>query len=85
MLVIERGMDFWPAMMASMKVVNRNFWGTFGWMLLSGLLVFLGYFACCLGVLVTACWGIGMQIAAYRDIFGLSAGPDRCERGGNVF
>jgi len=79
LLVLDRGMDFWPAMMASMKVVNRNFWGTFGFFLVAGLLASLGLLACCVGYLFTWPWLVGMQMAAYRDIFGLTPGPDRCE------
>ncbi|MBI5480349.1 MAG: hypothetical protein HY906_15910 [Deltaproteobacteria bacterium] len=78
LLIIDRGMDFWPAMAASMKVVNKNFWGTLGWLFVSGLVMSLGYLACGLGLLVTAPWFICMQIVAYRDIFGLKPGMDRC-------
>ncbi|HEY3352858.1 MAG TPA: zinc-ribbon domain-containing protein [Polyangia bacterium] len=85
LLVIDRGMDFWPAMSASMKVVNRNFWGSLGFMLITGLLSMLGLLACCVGMLFTTPWVIGIQIAAYRDIFGLNAGPDRCETQPNPF
>jgi hypothetical protein len=85
LLVIDRGMDFWPALMASMKVVNRNFWGTLGFFLIAGLLASLGLLACCVGYLFTWPWLVGMQLAAYRDIFGVSPGPDRCESGPNVF
>jgi uncharacterized membrane protein len=78
LLVIDRGMDFWPAMSASMKVVNKNFFGTFGWLFVSMLVMSLGYLAIGIGVLVTIPWWLCMQIAAYRDIFGLNPGMDRC-------
>jgi hypothetical protein len=78
LLVIDRGMDFWPAMMASMKVVNKNFWGTLGFLLLQGLIVSLGIIPCCLGLLFLIPWQYGMQIAAYRDIFGINPSFDRC-------
>jgi uncharacterized membrane protein len=78
LLVIDRGLDFWPAMSASMKVVHKNFWGTLGWLIVSGLLASLGYVACGIGALVTFPWFFCMQIAAYRDIFGLNPGMDRC-------
>ena len=78
LLIIDRGMEFWPAMAASMKVVNKNFWGTLGWLFVSGLVMSLGYLACGLGLLVTIPWFVCMQIVAYRDIFGLNPGMDRC-------
>jgi hypothetical protein len=78
LLVVDRGMDFWPAMMASMKVVNKNFWGTFGFLLLQGLIVSLGIIPCCLGLIFLIPWQYGMQIAAYRDIFGMNPSFDRC-------
>jgi hypothetical protein len=78
LLVIDRGMDFWPAMAASMKVVNKNFWGTLGWLVVSGFMAGLGVVACGLGLLITIPWFYCMQVAAYRDIFGLNPGMDRC-------
>jgi hypothetical protein len=78
LLIIDRGMEFWPAMAASMKVVNKNFWGTLGWLFVSGLVMSLGYIACGIGMLVTIPWFVCMQIVAYKDIFGLNPGMDRC-------
>ena len=78
LLVVDRGMDFWPAMVGSLKVVNRNFWGTLGFVLVQGLLMTLGLIPCCLGLIFMTPWLYGMQIAAYRDIFGLNPGIDRC-------
>jgi hypothetical protein len=78
LLIIDRNMDFWPAMAASMKVVNKNFWGTLGWLFVSGLVMSLGYIACGIGMLVTIPWFVCMQIVAYKDIFGLNPGMDRC-------
>jgi len=79
LLIVDRGMDFWPAMAASMKVVNKNFWGTLAWLLVSGLLGSAGALACGFGLLVTLPWAICMQVVAYKHIFGLNPGPDCCE------
>jgi hypothetical protein len=79
LLVLDRNMDFWPAMMASLKVVNRNFWGSFGWLLVSSFVAMgLGMVTCGIGLLFTMPWLMCMQIVAYRDIFGLNPGTDRC-------
>jgi hypothetical protein len=81
LLMLDRNMDFWPAMMASMKVVHRNFWPTLGWILVVGIISSVGQIACGIGMLVTMPWAMCMMVAAYRDIFGLNPGQDRCGGG----
>jgi hypothetical protein len=70
-LMADRGMGYWEAMKASMRVVNRNFWET----LLLGLIVSVigsagGIVA--LGYIVTLPLSYCILMAAYRRIFGLS-------------
>lgn len=53
-LVMDKQMDFWPAMKLSFKVVNKQWWSVFLLALVAGLLGMAGIIACCVGALVTA-------------------------------
>jgi uncharacterized membrane protein len=68
-LIIDKQMDFWPAMKASWKMVNKHWWHVLGLMILIGLLNVVGVLACCVGVLFTIPIGIGALMYAYETIF----------------
>src|SRR5258708_6404513 len=68
-LVIDRQMDFWPAMELSRKVVSRHWFTVFGLILLAGLVSICGVFACCVGIFVTIPIGLVSLMYAYEDIF----------------
>jgi uncharacterized membrane protein len=74
-LVIDKKMDFWPAMELSRKVVGKHWWGIFGFLLLSFLVVLLGVIACCVGVIVTAAVAEAALMYAYEDIFESRTAP----------
>lgn len=69
-LVIDKKMDFWPAMELSRKVVGKHWWSMFGFLIVVALLSFLGVLACCVGVFVTAAIAEASLMYAYEDIFG---------------
>jgi hypothetical protein len=69
-LVIDKQMDFWPAMKASWKMVNKHWWLIFGLVVLVGLLNVAGLLVCCVGALFTVPIGIGALMYAYETIFG---------------
>jgi len=69
-LVIDKGMDFWPAMELSRKMVNKHWFTVFGFLIVYVLLVMAGILACCVGVLVTAAIGMAGFAHAYETIFG---------------
>jgi uncharacterized membrane protein len=69
-LIIDKQMDFWPAMKASWKMVSKHWWLIFGLVVLVGLLNVAGLLACCVGVLFTIPVGIGALMNAYETIFG---------------
>jgi hypothetical protein len=74
-LVVDRKLDFWPAMEVSRKVVNKHWWVIFG-LLLAGLLVnLLGLLVCCVGVYVAQPIVIAALAYAYEDIFGAKRPP----------
>ncbi len=69
-LIIDKKLDFWPAMELSRKVVTRHWWQLFGLVLVLGLLTFVGFLACCVGVFVTGTLASIAFMYAYEDIFG---------------
>jgi predicted Ser/Thr protein kinase len=69
-LVMDKGLDFWPAMELSRKVVNKHWWKVFGFLLVLAGVWWLGVPACCIGVLVSAPVAIAVFLYAYEDIFG---------------
>jgi hypothetical protein len=72
-LVIDKRLEFWPAMELSRKVVTKNWWPMFGLLIVAGLLGVLGVIALCIGVLVTWPIFVGAIVFAYEDIFGAGA------------
>src|ERR1700730_13715011 len=52
-LVIDKKMEFWPAMEVSRRVMHHHWWSTFGLVIVLGLIAFVGFLACLVGALVT--------------------------------
>jgi uncharacterized membrane protein len=71
-LIIDRRVQFWPAMEMSRKVVNKHWWGIFGFSFLLGLLNLAGVILCFVGILVTAPVSMCAIAYAYSQIFGLA-------------
>lgn len=69
-LIIDRQMEFWPAMRLSWKRVNQHWWQVFGLVILTGLLNLGGLLACCVGLLFTIPIGLAALMIAYETIFG---------------
>ncbi|MCD6360735.1 MAG: hypothetical protein J7M38_07700, partial [Armatimonadetes bacterium] len=70
-LVVDRKMDFWPAIQMSMDKVKENLvaWSVF--VLAIGALQLLGAIVCVVGTLVTAPIAMVAIALAYRDNFGI--------------
>jgi hypothetical protein len=69
-LIMDRRMDFWPAMEASRKTVMANL-GTMTGLLLVGILLgLIGVLACCIGIFFTLPIFYGAVAYAYEDLFG---------------
>lgn len=69
-LIIDKTMDFWPAMKASWEMVHRHWWQVFGLTIVIGLINVAGLFACCIGVLFTVPMTTATMMYAYEIIFG---------------
>ena len=68
-LIIDKQMDFWPAMKTSRKMVGKHWWLVFGLFVLVGLLNVVGVLLCCIGLLFTVPIGLGALMYAYETIF----------------
>lgn len=69
MLVVDRGMDFWPAMELSRKMVTRHWLLVFVFLVITAILVSLGLLVLIVGVFVTMAFGAGALVALYEQIF----------------
>jgi uncharacterized membrane protein len=72
-LVVDRRLDFWPAMELSRHTVNPRWFGYFAFVLLLVLLNLAGAIALGVGLLVTIPLSFAAVTAAYADIFGLQS------------
>jgi uncharacterized membrane protein len=72
-LVVDRRLDFWPAMELSRLTVNPRWFGYFAFVLLFALLNLAGAIALGLGLLVTIPWSFCAVTAAYADLFGFQS------------
>jgi uncharacterized membrane protein len=72
-LVVDRRLDFWPAMELSRLTVNPRWFGYFAFALLLALLNLAGAIALGVGLLVTIPLSFCAVTAAYADLFGLQS------------
>jgi uncharacterized membrane protein len=72
-LVVDRRLDFWPAMELSRRTVNPRWFGYFVFTLLLALLNLAGAALLGLGLLVTIPWSFCAMTAAYADLFGVQS------------
>jgi uncharacterized membrane protein len=70
LLILDKRLDFWPAMELSRKLVTRHWWAVFGLVLLCLLLKFAGMLVCCLGFFVALPVTVAAIVYAYEEIFG---------------
>jgi uncharacterized membrane protein len=73
-LAIDKELQFWPAMELSRKQVGRHWWLVFGLLVVTGLLNFVGFLVCCVGMFITAPIGLGAIMYAYETLFPPPAG-----------
>jgi Membrane domain of glycerophosphoryl diester phosphodiesterase/GYF domain 2 len=67
-LVIDKQTDFWSAMKASWKRVNKHWWQVFGVVVLAGLINIGGLLLCCVGILFTFPISLGALMYAYETV-----------------
>jgi uncharacterized membrane protein len=72
-LVIDKKMEFWPAMEVSRQVVHRHWWSTLGLLIVLALIVAVGFLACLVGALITVPLASAALMYVYEDLFGSEA------------
>jgi uncharacterized membrane protein len=70
LLILDKGMDWWPAMELSRKVCQRHFWRLLGLVLLTTLLILGGLLVFVVGMFITLPIAIAAIVYAYEDLFG---------------
>jgi len=75
LLVIDRGLGFWPALEVSRRVISAHWWRMLGLLLLALPFLLLGVAALGVGVLVVLPLIHGALIYAYLDLCAPSASP----------
>jgi serine/threonine protein kinase len=71
-LVIDKRIEFWPAMRLSRKVVKKHWWKFFGFGLVLVLFNLMGLFLLGVGLALTVPVSIAAGMYAYEDIFGVT-------------
>jgi hypothetical protein len=69
-LIIDRNLDFWPAMTLSWRVTTRQFFPLLGLLFLCWLTLMAGVLVLCLGVFLALPITTASMAYAYEDLFG---------------
>ena len=69
LLMLEKRLEFWPAMEISRKVANKNFLPILGLAIVALLLCLAGTLLCGIGLFVTGPIATGAVVEAYRKLF----------------
>lgn len=72
-LVIDKRMDFWPAMEVSRQVVHRHWWSMLGLMIVLAIVACAGFLACFVGALISIPVASASLMYVYEDLFGQRA------------
>ncbi len=75
LFVMDKRMDFWPAIQASYEIVRQDYFGFTMFVVALGLLNLLGTLALVVGLLITVPVSMAATAAAYRDIVGPREAP----------
>jgi serine/threonine protein kinase len=69
-LIIDKQLDFWPAMELSRKMITKHWWKFLAFGIVLALLCFAGLLACGFGLFITAPIALASLMYAYEDVFG---------------
>jgi len=70
LFILDKRMDFWPAMQASHNVVRNDYFGFTMFLLLAALVNILGALCCIVGLLVTLPMTFAAITVAYQEVVG---------------
>jgi hypothetical protein len=69
-LIIDKGLDFWPAMELSRKMINKHWWKMLLFLLVMAGVLLGGVLCCLIGIFIAAPVAIAAFMYAYEDVFG---------------
>src|SRR5580765_7925098 len=69
-LVIDKKMEFWPAMEVSRRVVHEHWWSIFALVIVLALVAFSGFLLCGVGEVITIPIASAALMYVYEDLFG---------------
>jgi hypothetical protein len=72
-LVIDKKLDFWPAMEVSRQVVHKHWWSMFLFAIVLVLIICLGALACGFGLILAVPLVFAALSFVYEDLFGTRA------------
>jgi capsular polysaccharide biosynthesis protein len=67
-LVIDKRLDFWPAMRVSLRTISKHWWKFLGFLIVLGLVNLGGVLLCVVGVFITLPVSFAALMYAYEDI-----------------
>lgn len=70
LFILDKKMEFWPAMQASHEAVKNDYFGFTIFLFLLGLINCLGFLCCIVGLLVTIPLSIAAITIAYQEVVG---------------
>jgi uncharacterized membrane protein len=70
LFILDKKMEFWPAMQASHEVVKNDYFGFTMFLIVMALINILGFLCCIVGLLVTIPVSIAAITIAYQEIVG---------------
>jgi uncharacterized membrane protein len=70
LFILDKRMDFWPAMQASHEVVKNDYFGFTMFLLVMALINILGFLCCIVGLLVTIPVSVAAITIAYQECVG---------------
>ena len=70
LFIVDKKMDFWPAMQASHNIVKQDYFGFTMFLLLAALVNILGALCCVVGILVTIPMTFAAITVAYQELVG---------------
>ncbi len=74
-LIIDKGLDFWPAMQSSRKIISRHWWTFFGFVIVLALIDLAGILVFGVGLFFTFPITLAALMYAYEDITGWVKSP----------
>jgi len=73
-LIMDKRLDFWPAMQLSRKVVGKHWWTTLALSIIVGCIGLVGVLLCCVGAFFTAPLAFVTAMNAYERMFSSGSG-----------